>query len=129
MGRGPGATAPAPVLLGLLLLLLVLTGLALTEEEGPARPGRRRRLPSSSSSEGGPTSEVVEGCFNRFDTMVEVPMESGTIVGLFNNVRCQAECGERGYALAATRSSPQACLCGNDYPTSFHQVGVWGFAD
>jgi len=66
---------------------------------------------------------VVEGCFNRFDTMVEVPMEPGTIVGLFNNVRCQAECGERGYALAATRSSPQACLCGNDYPTSFHQVG------
>lgn len=88
-------------------------------ERGPRRP-RRRRLPPRGG--GPPRLEVVEGCFNRFDALAEVPINEEAIVGHFNNIRCQVACGERGYALAATRSSPQACLCGNDYPSAFHQV-------
>lgn len=84
----------------------------------------KRRLASTSSSSWsfnrGP--EVVEGCFNHFDALAEVPMDPNAIVGFFNNVRCQAACATQGYALAATTSRPPRCLCGNDYPSPFHQV-------
>jgi hypothetical protein len=132
----------APLLLLLLLLLLLMLSLpaanvtAAAEKPAQGWRGRRqqrqehRRLPPSAAARGGggggggrlPKLEVVEGCFNRFDVLAEVPMDPGAIVGVFNNLRCQTACGERGYALAATRSSPQACLCGNDYPSAFHRV-------
>lgn len=65
----------------------------------------------------------VEGCFDRFDALSEIPQEPN-LIGLHNNRRCQAACGAQGYALAATRSDPPGCLCGNDYPSAFHQV-MW----
>lgn len=89
-----------------------------TGARGPRRP-RRRRLPPR---RGPPRLEVVEGCFNRFNALAEMPVNEDAIVGHFNNIRCQVACGEQGYALAATRSNPRACLCGNDYPSVFHQV-------
>lgn len=71
----------------------------------------------------------VEGCFDRFDTLTEIPL-APDLIGLHNNRRCQAACGAQGYALAATRSNPLRCLCGNDYPSAFHQVidNSWCFS-
>lgn len=64
---------------------------------------------------------VVEGCFNHFDAIVLISPDPH-IIGIHNNIRCRTACGAQGYALAATRSNPSACLCGNEYPSPFHQV-------
>lgn len=69
----------------------------------------------------GMTDGNVEGCFDQFDALNE-PFIPSHILGIKNNRRCQALCTAKGYALAATRSNPFKCLCGNDYPSAFHQV-------
>lgn len=116
------------VLMTALVVVHAATAATLDAEEGRRHASRarsrhpHRRLQPSASARHQPSLEVVEGCFNKFDALAEIPMEPGSIVGHFNNLRCQAACGEQGYSLAATRSNPQACLCGNDYPSPFNQL-------
>lgn len=127
MGSSPGVATPlllprvaVIVLMAVLLQMVIHAATPATFGVVEGEEGRRdTRRPRSQQ----PQLEVVEGCFNRFDALVEIPMEPGSIVGHFNNLRCQAACGARGYSLAATRSNPQpACLCGNEYPSSFNQL-------
>ncbi len=81
-----------------------------------ATSSTRRRLHEEGMGDG-----HVEGCFDRFDVIIEIPL-TASLIGLYNNRRCQAACGLQAYSLAATRSKPLRCMCGNDYPSAFHQV-------
>lgn len=80
-----------------------------------------RRPPSAKLAIGG-KDEQVEGCFNNFIAKFAVSLAQNN----FSNLRCQAICTERGYALAATGGGSQSiCWCGNDYPGLPHEVDTF----
>jgi len=66
----------------------------------------------------GGMDEKVEGCFNQFDAIVATAFTPDNRP--LNNAICQGHCSDAGYALSATQGVQ--CLCGNEYPSIFHQV-------
>ncbi len=86
-------------------------------QEMEGKPDMKRGYPFAQPIGG--RDEQVEGCFNNFDAQISFPLPPENL----SNLRCQALCRERGYALAATGGGANStCGCGNLYPGSLHAV-------
>ncbi len=74
--------------------------------------------PFAEGSANYPSNGATEGCFNEFDTLLQITY--GGDQETLNNMRCRARCSASGFSMSAT--SAQSCHCGNNYPSVFHRV-------